>query len=234
MANWLHKAVLAENYRVNGDQKKSALASLPVAPWNGYLYHGSPLDGMIDIVRYGLHPVPHNELGSELLSVSINDNVLHLFSDGEGNCGFAFDAKFDKVLVIDDFHYALAAWQSGGDFWADVLAQNPEAEQMAEALGYKVHGGDYGMWEGELTDNLPPGTDAIILPGFDSRHHNAEAEMGVTELGCSKLMNFIDYVYVRGEEYGKEEGLKLLNDVKILADQGVPLDEALEQAKGEG
>ena len=42
------------------------------------------------------------------------------------------------------------------------------------------------------------------------------------------------YLGLFGEEYGREEGLKLLNDIKTLADQGIQLDEALEQVKGEG
>jgi len=167
----------------------------------------------------------------------LNDNVLRLFSEGEGKCGFAFDVNFEKVLVIDDFHYALAAWQSGGDFWSGVLENNPDAEETAKKLGYQLGRSrvqdDYGMWEGELADNLPAGVEAIILPGFDSQHHNAEAEMAVTELGCSKLIQSVAYVYIRGKEYDDKDGLKLLNNIKVLVDHGLSLDEALEEASKE-
>ena len=206
--------------------KQQEAARLPVAPWHGVLYHGTPLEGAISMAVEGIWPPEHNELQASLLSTSINDNVLKLFADGEKSTGFDFDASFDKVVVLDDIHYALAAADSG-DFLPDLLESNPGMEERLKQLGYATRWGEVGMSEGELLEVFPT-VDAFILPGFDNPHYNAEAEMAVTEQGCKKLETMIGNVYIRGNEFEKEDGIAKLKEMGRLVATGFTVDRACE------
>jgi len=221
---------IAERHPDNVEAKKAALATLPIIQWNGPLFHGSPVSGMVEIVHQGFHTVSHGELNAPLLSVSKNENMLDYYSDGEATSGFVFNAQFDKVLVLDDFHYALSAYEATGDLWEDLVAEHPEAHDQAKALGYDIYD-ELGMRENELIDNIPADIDAIIIPGFDSPSRNSECEMAVTEFGCSKLMSFISSVYIRGSEYNAEDGIRVLKEIGELTNQGMHIYDAIMKTK---
>ena len=154
--------------------------------------------------------------------------MLYHYSDGEGRSGFVFDAQFDKVLVLDNFHYTLSAYNATDGLWEDLEIEQPEAAEKTKALGYDI-GDEFGMRENELLDNIPSNVDAIAIPGFDNTASNAECELAVTEFGCSKLMSFIDYVYIRGTEYSADDGIRMLREIGELTNDGMNIDEAIEK-----
>jgi hypothetical protein len=86
------------------------------------------------------------------------------------------------------------------------------------------------MVDDELARNIPPDVEALILPGFDSTHMNAEAEMAVTEYGCSKLNGCVEYVMIRGVEHGGQEGMGILRRMGALMARGLDVEEALAKA----
>jgi hypothetical protein len=205
--------------------KQQEIAKLPVEPWSGYLFHATPLEGAISIVKYGFHAQHHAELNEGFLSLSQNDNIFRFFCDGEPTTGFCFDVNFQKVMRIDDFHLALAAWESGAGWWEELIEKDPQAQEKAKALGYGNRWGYLGMDERELASIIPQDVEGVILPGFDMSHPNAEAEMAVTQQGCSKLMSMVEYVYIRGKEFEAQEGLNKLRKIGKLAEK-MTLDEA--------
>ena len=221
------------NWYQERDQKKASYkaklqeaARLPVAPFNDYLFHGTPLDGLLDMIRDGISPNDHSELNIPALSTSINSEVLVMFSDGEKQTGLIFNAHFNKVVTLDDTHYCLAAYEAG-DFIDDLMEKNPGLEARLRQIGYVQHDGSVGMSEGELA-GLFPDADAFILPGFDNPHVRAEAEMAVTELGCKKLEHMIEYIYIRDHEFDTAEGLTKLKEMAKLVDSGRTVDQAFQ------
>jgi hypothetical protein len=67
------------------------------------LYHGSPFEGLADMLVHGIGGTEHSEVAEyEAFSTSINSGALYLFSEGAGATGLAFGVKDAKVLVLDD------------------------------------------------------------------------------------------------------------------------------------
>ena len=221
LTNWYQER---ERQKASYKAKRQEAARLPCAPYQGYLFHGTPLAGAVDMIQNGIHPSDHGELQSPLLSVSVNGEMLHMFSDGEKNTGFVFDVNFAKVVTLDEVHYALAACESG-DFIDDLLEKNPGMEERLKQLGYEDRWNRVGMNEGELV-GIFPDVDAFILPGFDSTNLRAEAEMAVTERGCEKLEHMIEYVYIRDHEFDAAEGIAKLKEIGKLMESGQTVDQA--------
>lgn len=207
------QAAIADN--IQG--KRETLQKLPTNRWDGILFHATPLDGAIQIVQNGFQAQHHQELGQGFLCLSQNDNIFRFFCDGEPMTGFCFHVHFDKVIALDDFHYALAAWESGGGWWENLAEKDPDAVKRATELGYMTQWDHLGMDDGELAEILPPDIDGVTTGGFDDHHPSAEAEIAVTQHGCNKLGAAIEYVYIWGEEFEPIEGIALLRRMGELA-----------------
>ena len=66
-----------------------------------YLYHGSPLDGVISMLVKGIWGQEHNEVAEhEAFSTSLNSEVLHMFSENEGASGLVFEVENINVIVL--------------------------------------------------------------------------------------------------------------------------------------
>ena len=68
-----------------------------------WLYHGSPYEGLIEILKHGIGGTEHGEVAEhDTLSTSVNSEVLDYFSEGEGTTGLQFKVENAKVIVLDN------------------------------------------------------------------------------------------------------------------------------------
>ncbi len=177
-----------------------------IEPWSEcYLYHGTPVYGLISILRNGFDCLEgSHDFDGCLFSTSSNDNVLDLFSEGDGQTGFVFSPRFKKVLVLDGFWYAALYGMSGSgaaDMWNEWIKEYPEDSEWAMTIG---------LWDGdELAYNseeflekfIPKDVEAIMFPGFHPDNFTSESEMAVTWAGLKVLDRCIERIYIRGEEF---------------------------------
>lgn len=180
--------------------------AVPVREVTQAVYHGSPLDGMVDIMRAErLYPQGHAELpDDEFLSVSINDNVLRLFADGEPHLtGFCSTPKL-RVAHLDTFHNAVATWRGGCRTVEDIEVK------WAERLGYIDRRYEPDMGGSDLRQLLRSrechGLAFNYLKWcqhmqFHTGAWNDEAEIALTEHGCDEVWRNLYTLYVGGEEY---------------------------------
>lgn len=182
-------------------QLEDFLSECPVEEFSGTLYHGTPAQGALAALENGFYPQSHGELASgEYLSVSRNEEVLRLFSDGEPNTGFIFDAPKLKVLRLSELFAGLAAHETGMNI-DDEIERDPSLKDRCDRLGYVTRWNSYGVDDEWLKAAVPLDVDGIMMPGFESNHQNAEAEIALTERGCTKLRDALSVVYIRGEEF---------------------------------
>lgn len=196
---------------------------VPVRITDQVVYHGSPLEGMVAILRAErLHPQGHAELpDDEFLSVSVNDNVLTLFADGERATGFCSIPKL-RVAHLDPFHNAVATGRGGC-----VTVEDVELK-WANRLGYidrrqdpDMHGADLRRL---LRNRECHGLAFHHLKWCDwmKFHHdgwNEEAEIALTEYGCDEVWRSLDMLFVDGEEYDDPmEGWKAVAKLAIKKD----------------
>ena len=163
----------------------------PVREVTQAVYHGSPLSGMVEIMRAErLYPMGHAELPDDkFLSVSINDNVLRLFSDGDGLTGFCSTPKL-RVAHLDPFHNVAATGRSGavnpGDAPQSWLARLKYSDRFDDAFmdgttlrsllhSRNCHGlaFNYLKW--------------CQFMQFHTGQWNDEAEIALTEHGCDRV-----------------------------------------------
>lgn len=178
---------------------------VPVREITQAVYHGSPLDGMVSIMRAErLYPQGHAELpDEEFLSVSINDNVLRLFSDGDDLTGFCSTPKL-RVAHLDPFHNSVATSRGGC-----VTVEDVEIK-WASRLGYIDKRYEPDM-EGADLRRLLRNRECHGLAfhhlkwcNFMQFHHgqwNEEAEIALTEHGCDEVWRSLSILYVNGQEY---------------------------------
>jgi hypothetical protein len=93
---------------------KSHLIKNRVYNYSGTLYHGTPYDGLLSILKNGIWGTEHGELSErETLSTSPNENVIRLFSESNDGTGLCLRVKNKKILVLDDILAHLATRESG-------------------------------------------------------------------------------------------------------------------------
>jgi hypothetical protein len=192
-----------------------------IIPWRGALYHGSPLSGMACILNDGFSATAEMQsMGGDLFSTSKNPRMLEMFSDNSGANGFRFMADFSKVLVLNDFWYALfdAISGSGSSFWEDLIEEKPSMEQKAIKFGidpdqYSIDIADF------LDEFVQKDVEAIMIPGFNDTHPNAEQEMAITQFGVKKLKGMLSAVIIDYQEYSWNEAKEVLADMGIEAEE---------------
>lgn len=198
--------------------------------YRGELWHGTTLGRAASIARQGFVAQPHGEMSCDAVSLSRNRRAAELFAGG-GGVVFKLDAALDRLLVLPDFVYdAMSCYRGLGDGACseERLVENaaklrrlgvvrpewpgdepPERSDWAEGPG--------GMNDYDWLEEALPGYDGVIVPGFDSAHQNAEAEIAVFDDTAIRLKDMvtairIDRVWYRGEEggYGVDDAWKIL------------------------
>lgn len=186
--------------------------------FNGTLYHGSPMDGLKEMIIQGIHGSEHGEIAEyDAFSTSINFQVLRLFSEGHGNTGLEFDAKGINVVVLDDFLHKLMVELPGSGMEVDV----DEEEFKAFCQKYGVPRGAWNKDEYYLPhDYLSSlGVDAFTFEYVWKRvdmpsTHNDESEIAILSKGIQKINGMVDFIWVDGHSFEikeKEEALKAID-----------------------
>src|SRR5271169_4386266 len=108
-----------------GDQPspllKKYLLENKVEELTEYLYHGSPFDGLVDMLVHGFHGTEHGEVAEyESISTSLNSEMLHHFSEGNGMTGLQFHVKNAKIIILDDIMTYLVTQEAGSGFDAEI------------------------------------------------------------------------------------------------------------------
>lgn len=180
-----------------------------VHPFSGTLYHGSPMEGLKEMLSAEIYGQEHNEIAEyESFSTSINPDVLRLFSEGHGNTGLEFNVKNVKLLVIDDMlHHLLIALPGSG---MEIEVGEEEMENFARQynIPYSDHYGYYLPYN--YVSSL--GVDGFVFEytwkKISSGHWGGdrdENEIGFVGNGISTLQKSIDAIHVEGESFSINE-----------------------------
>lgn len=192
---------------------KDHLLKTAVVSVSEYLYHGSPFDGLVDMLVRGIHGVEHGEVAEyESFSTSINSNILHYFSDGDGETGLQFTVKDVKVIVLDDIMTYLVTQLAGSGFDPQV-DDEAKFEEFCEKFDIPI--GTHRHVPCLPYDYLSSlGVDAFVYDytwkymqrfgGSGASMAQDEAEICFIGKGIQKLNNFITEIYVDGEAFDKK------------------------------
>lgn len=172
-----------------------------------WLYHGSPYEGLQEMLLHGIYGTEHGEVAEhDAFSTSINSEVLAFFSEGEGETGLQFNVKDARVVVLDDIMTYLVTQLPGSGMEAEV---DDEEEFQRFIKMFKV---PVGGWKNSafLPYNYLSslGVDAFVYDYVWKRMNRGytggdrdESEICFIGNGITKLNNFITGIYVNGEEF---------------------------------
>jgi hypothetical protein len=201
-----------------GDQPspllKKYLLENKVAELTEYLYHGSPFDGLVQMLVHGFSGQEHGEVAEyESISTSLNSEILHYFSEGDGETGLQFHVKNAKVIVLDDIMTYLVTQLPGSGMSAEV-----DDEQKFEEFCQRF---DIPVGSYRHVPHLPYGylsslgVDAFVYDytwkywsDFGGNRGASvardEHEICFIGKGIERLEKSITTIYVDGEEFDKK------------------------------
>lgn len=193
---------------------KKYLLENKVSELTEYLYHGSPFEGLVDMLVRGISGTEHGEVAEyESLSTSLNPEILHHFSEGDGETGLQFQVKSAKVIVLDDIMTYLVTQLPGSGISAEVDDEQ-KFEEFCQQFDIPV--GSYRQ-----APHLPYGylsslgVDAFVFDytwkywqnysGYRGASvANEEHEICFVGKGIQMLQKSISLIYVDGEEFDKK------------------------------
>ena len=194
-----------------------------VHKFTGYLYHGSPMEGLKGMLTSKIWGQEHGEIAEySTFSTSANSEILHFFSEGEGETGLSFHVKDANILVLDDIIHFLAGQLSGAGTTSDV--DEEELKQFCER--YKVaHNKGWGIANYFLPyDYISSlGVDGFVFDytwqrlrkGMVQMPRNDESEICFVGDGIDRLNNEIFSIWVDGQEFEptqKAEAIKAIDE----------------------
>lgn len=194
------------------------LLSEKVVSFGDYLYHGTPVEGLRSMLVDGISGTQHGEIAEyESFSTSINSEVLHLFSEGDGTTGLGFKVHGIKLLILDDImHYLLINLPGSG---MDIDVDKNDLETFCEQYGIPVNVRGPYLPYGYLSSL---GVDAFIYKyTWDRSNHgytggdNDESEVCFIGKGISNLDHMIYQIYINEEEFepsDKKAAIKYIDE----------------------
>jgi hypothetical protein len=186
--------------------------------FSGTLFHGTPLYGLKQMLVNGIYGTEHGELSEDnTFSTSLNDEVLTMFSEGDGTTGLEFEVKDIKVLILDDLiaHFAIAARGSGMEVDVDEV----KAAKFAKAFKLPLDRfSNEPIFPYNYLSSL--GVDAVAYDYVWKRIQRGrgsfdrdESEICFLGHGIKKLNHFIADIYVNGHGFmDKAEALQAIGD----------------------
>jgi hypothetical protein len=204
---------------------KTYLLENKVVSLSEWLYHGSPYEGLKDMLINGIRGTEHGEVAEhDAFSTSLNSEMLAMFSEGSGETGFQFAVKNAKVIVLDDIMTYLVTQLPGSGMSAEVDDENIFAEFCKR---FKIPTGGRTTISYKKTPYLPYGylsslgVDAFMYDYVWLRIKRGlspdirdESEVCFIERGISKLNRWISGIYIDGHEYKPEEKNLALRDLE--------------------
>ena len=189
---------------------KQYLLENGVISLSDYLYHGTPFDGLVSMLVRGIWGTEHGEVAEyESFSTSLNSNILHFFSEGDGDTGVQFKVENAKVIVLDDMMSFLVTQLPGSGM---DLKVDDEEKFKEFCKRFNIPIGNYKHRPYLPYDYLKSlGVDAFT---FDyvwrnqqrggNHNHNDESEICFIGEGITKLNKIISTIYVNGDEFDKK------------------------------
>lgn len=187
--------------------------------FSGELYHGTPLDGLKEMLTRGIYGTQHGEVAEEeTLSTSVNPDVLQLFSDMNGYTGLIFDVKNFCLLVLDDVLSYFATRLPGSGLTIEV----DEKELRKFLLKFKLPL-DRFEHEPHFPYNYIAslGVDGFVyeytwdrIKGGYSGGDRDESEIAIVGNSIQKLNESIVTIYVEGTEYEISQKAEVLADIE--------------------
>lgn len=179
-----------------------------------YLYHGSPFDGLADMLVHGFHGTEHGEVAEyETISTSLNSEMLHHFSEGSGETGLQFKVNNAKVIILDEFMTYLVTQEAGSGFDAEITDEG-KFEDFCTQFEIPMGGRRRGPYlpYGYLSSL---GVDAFAFDytwkywsdwggGRGASAARDEHEICFIGKGIPLLEKSISLIYVDGEEFDKK------------------------------
>ena len=200
---------------------RRSFGRLPTRPYKGALYHGTTKEGLACIHQNGFQLYTHRELCGEFFCCSKNPRAVQLF----GKSGFKFDINFDKVLVLNDFYYDLLGHETGMEgFWDKGDKRKIDRANklgLTSRFGNRPGIDDACSFFQKFLYGHPKFKEVkgIFIPGWDSGHQNAEAEMALTQAGLDIAQRSIVAICIEGQWYEPDEGWGIINDIEVDDDQ---------------
>lgn len=178
--------------------------------FSGALYHGSPYQGLYQILTHKIYGQEHGEVSEhESFSTSVNPNILHYFSEGDGETGLEFEVKNIKVVVLDQYLTFLVTQLAGSGFDAEIDDEE-KFEKFCNAFRIPSGTGTYARGNYYLPYNYLSslGVDAFTFDyvwrrwqsGMNSEY-NQESEVCFIGKGIDVLNKSITRIFVDGEEF---------------------------------
>ena len=184
-----------------------------------WLYHGSPPEGLVDILINGIYGIEHGEVSeNETFSTSVNSEVLGLFSEMHGDTGLQFRVEGVRVLVLDDVMAYLATALRGSGM--ELEADETKPEQFVKRFNIPVGEHDHSPYlPYDYITSL--GVDAFTYDYVWSRVRRGmtpsvrdESEICFVGKGIDLLNRSISGIWVDGHEYEPSEKAEALKDLQ--------------------
>jgi len=191
---------------------------------SGTVYHGTPMSGLLSMLKEGVYGTQHGEIATyDSLSTSFNPGVLSLFSERRKENGLEFKVSNVRTLVMDDMlaHLLTAASGSGIEFDFD----EDEMRELGERFSIPSSGRHGYALPFGFIDTL--GVDACMYEyvydsvkgsrkGFKP---NDEAELCFLGSAITNLSSKIDSIWVDGASYDSGEKAEAIAAAEELCEE---------------
>lgn len=185
-----------------------------------YLYHGTPLEGLKEMLTNGIYGTEHGEVAEhDGFSTSVNSEMLSMFSEGAGDTGLSFKVQNAKVVVLDEILTYLVTQLPGSGMSAEI---DDEAAFQAFVTRYKIPTDNW-----KHTPYLPYnylsslGVDAFMYDYVWKRMDMGmspsvrdESEICFIGKGLELLNKNVHGIWVDGREYEPNEKVEALADIE--------------------
>jgi hypothetical protein len=185
-----------------------------------WLYHGTPLEGLKNMIIHGIHGDQHGEVSEyNAFSTSFNSEVLHYFSDGEVTTGLQFKVENAKVLVLDEIMTYLVTQLAGSGMDAEITDEEA-FEKFVKT--FKVPSDNWKQSYYLPYDYITSiGVDAFMYDYVWKRwdkgmspSHQDESEICFVGKGFELLNKSVSGIWVYDHEYELSEKEEALRDIE--------------------
>lgn len=199
------KSLLKESLQGPDKSLGEFLLAHKTVSFSDWVYHGTPLAGLRDMLVNGINGTEHGEMAEhDTLSTSVNSEIIHYFSEGDGETGLQFQVKNIKLLIVEDIIHKLMIELPGSGMEVEV------DEQLFEQFCRQ-----YNVPVGRRNEPYLPygylsslGIDAFVFDYTWQRikkgnniPYNDESEICFVGRGLNLLNKSIETIYVKGTEY---------------------------------
>lgn len=211
------KSLLKESLQGPDKSLGEFLLDHKTTSFSNWVYHGTPLVGLKEMLTNGISGVEHGEIAESIsFSTSVNSEIIHYFSEGDGETGLQFQVKNVKLLIVEDILHKLLITLPGSGM--DVDVDEVLFEEFCRQYNIPIdrHGEPYLPY-GYLSSL---GIDAFVFDYTWKRMkrgnipHNDESEVCFIGKGIDLLNKSIETIYVKGQEFDIKDKVIVLQTIE--------------------